>query len=499
MKRGILVGLIAAVSTFYLSLQLTSLEDLVPREKLSSIINSEYQEVRPLISPDGMTLYFSRRNHPDNFGGERDFQDIWLSHYIDGEWSVPTNFGGPINNKKANTLCSITGDGHYALLLDSYKRVKTSVAQVYDSPAGWGAPGDLVIQDFTNLSAYYDFYYQEQSMVLLMAIDDGRGAGEQDLQVSFKQEDGSYSRPKNLGPIVNTGKADFAPFLAADGKTLYFASFGHKGLGGSDLYVTQRLDESWKRWSEPKNLGPGINSEQDENYLSVTGDFSYVYFESYPHGSKEKDIYRAPLPQQFHPQYLAPQQEAPTSEFVATDSKPRPNTQSPSYTPTIESDEQLSSALREEKSETPFLGNLATRQYFQEGQVKSKVLNNTYFLYNSYQLSPDCISKLKEISKVLHSNPRLEVQIEGYADSWGTNKSNLRISYLRAQAAAHYLLDQGVLGQRLLVDANGEEKPLASNDDEKDGRELNRRVEITLINSAEVYNQGTRDKSSSEL
>lgn len=478
---------IAFAGTLYLSLQPSNLE-VTPREKLSSIINSEYQEVRPLISADGMTLYFCRRNHPENQGGSRDVQDIWVSHFIDGAWSQPKNLGTPINNKKANTLCSITADGSYALLLDGYKKVKTPLAQAYDSPAGWGAPGEVDIQGFANLSSYYDFYYQEQSMVLLMAIDDGQGSGKQDLHVSFKQKDGSYSRPRNLGREINSSKADFAPFLAADGKTLYFASFGHEGLGGSDLYVTQRLDDSWKRWSEPKNLGPGINSEQDENYLSVTGDFSYIYFESYPKGSKEKDIYRAPLPRQFHPQNLGPKEEVLPSEFVATISESEPDKLAQNAPPQLDQVD-LSKERVEDKPESHYLGNLAIWQYFHEGQVKSKVLNNTYFSSNSYQLSPEYISKLKEISNILLNNPAMEVQLEGHADSRGSNETNLRISYLRAQTAAHFLIDQGIPGHRLQVIGNGEEKPLASNDDEKEGRELNRRVEITLILAKRVSSQ----------
>ena len=355
-------------------------------------------------------MYFCRRNHPENQGGSKDFQDIWVSHYIDGTWSEPTNFGKPINNKKANTLCSITSDGSYIMLLDGYKKVKTPLAQAHNSPAGWGAPEEVNIQGFTNLSAYYDFYYHEQSMVLLMAIDDGQGTGEQDLHVSFLQQDGSYSHPNNLGRTVNSGKSDFAPFLAADGKTLYFASFGHEGLGGSDLYVTQRLDDSWNRWSKPKNLGPGINSQQDENYLSVTGDFSYIYFESYPEGSKERDIYRAPLPRQFHPQYIVPQDEIPTDELVVTNFEPA-SAALKQHDPIDHHD--LSMKFLEEKPAAPFLGNLATWQYFQQGQVKSKVLSNTYFSYNSYQLSPKCMSTLKEISHILQKNPTMEVQLEG--------------------------------------------------------------------------------------
>ena len=496
---------IAAIGILYLSLKSNLLEDDVPREKLSATINSDFQEVRPLISPDGKTLYFSRRHHPQNTGGSKDYQDIWVTSFEDGQWTTPTKLDEPLNNKKANTLCFMSGDGSYALLFDSYKRVKTPLVQAYDSPAGWGAPGEVEIKDFVNRSSYYDFYFEENSEVLLSAIDDGDGLGKQDLHVSFKQDDGSYSKPKNLGDVINTAMDDFAPFLAADGKTLYFASFGHDGFGGSDFYVSYRLDESWKRWTEPKNLGAGINTEDDENYLSITADFRYVYFESYPTGAEEKDIYRAILPRQFHPENLAP--APPSTDVIATAKQaPKQNTEESPVAVRGTSKEEKQAAIKRAVSQPPLPnapyasadnvqqrthqlapGNLNTRQSLADGLVRSKVLRNSYFSFGSYQLSNDNQRLLAEISEMLKANPALEAQLEGHADSWGTDDVNLRISYLRAQAAAHYLIDRGISGNRLQVTGSGSQVPLASNDDEKEGRELNRRVEVTLVGPASVY------------
>jgi len=501
MNRRILVLLIAVGGVLYLSLKSRLLTEEVPRERLSSTINSEYQEVRPLISADGTRLYFSRRNHPDNTGGAKDFQDIWYSDFQQGSWTTPVRLPEPLNNKKTNTLCSITSDGHYALLLDSYKRVKTPLAQAYDSPAGWGAPGELVIRDFVNTSSYYDFYFYQQSEIILSAIDNGTGYGEQDLHISFKQEDGSYSKPKNLGPVINSKKADFAPFLAADGKTLYFASFGHQGLGGSDFYVCYRLDDSWQRWTTPKNLGPGINSPNDENYLSIPSDFSYVYFESYPEGAKNKDIYRAPLPRQFHPESLAPQATTmPLAGNQNNGPSPEPSqTNMATSVPARPVDRQAVSqkqiAAAKQLREVPLDGqkreiaNLPARQYFTDGQVEIRILNNSYFEYNSYQITADCKEKLNDLAKLLIDNPTIDVKLEGHADNWGADEANLRLSYLRAQSAAHYLIDQGVSGNQIMVLAAGEERPLASNDDEKEGRELNRRVEITLMTTPSVISE----------
>jgi outer membrane protein OmpA-like peptidoglycan-associated protein len=508
MKRGVLVLFIAAVGILYLSLKSKLLEDDVPREKLSSTINSDFQEVRPLISPDGKTLYFSRRNHPENTGGPKDYQDIWVSHFEDGQWTTPTKLSEPINNKKANTLCAISSDGGYMMLFDSYKQVKkTPLAHAFDSPAGWGAPGGIEIDNFINRSSYYDFYYEEHSEVLLSAIDDGSGQGEQDLHVSFKQKDGSYSKPKNLGKMINTDQDDFAPFLAADGKTLYFASFGGDGFGGSDFYVSYRLDESWNRWTEPKNLGSGINSRDDENYLSITADFRYIYFESYPTGAEQKDIYRAILPGQFHPEHLAPAPEQPDMIASAEAREPTAPELVNEHSDNEQHEQILETTWEETHSTTdqvatqtylksePYssvedvqprtsqltMDSLGTRQYLEDGQLKSKVLRNHYFPLGSYQLSTPAKTLLVEVSEMLKQNPALEAQLEGHTDSWGSHEINLRLSYLRAQAAAHYLIDHGISGNRLQVIGTGSQSPLASNDDEKEGRELNRRVEVTLM------------------
>jgi outer membrane protein OmpA-like peptidoglycan-associated protein len=213
----------------------------------------------------------------------------------------------------------------------------------------------------------------------------------------------------------------------------------------------------------PRNLGVGINSRHNENYISVTADFSYVYFESYPEGAEDKDIYRAPLPRQFHPESLAP-----------TNNKDQD----------IQANVKTNEAVSPLSSTVHSIGDLEALQYFKDGQVNTRILNNSYFPYNSYSISPESRTKLNEIARLLLDHPAMQVQLKGHADSWGTDKANLRISYLRAQAAAHFLIDQGVSNNRLLVIGAAAEVPMASNDDEKEGRELNRRVEVTLMSPA---------------
>mgnify|MGYP006214647283 CR=1 FL=1 len=120
---------------------------------------------------------------------------------------------------------------------------------------------------------------------LLMTVERPEGFGFKDVYVSTVKEDGTWSKPKNLGSTVNTFEEEANPFLAADGKTLYFASRGHQGYGAYDLFVTKRLDDSWTNWSQPENLGNVINSPGYELsiFLSAKGDKAYI--------GKDRDIY----------------------------------------------------------------------------------------------------------------------------------------------------------------------------------------------------------------
>ena len=327
-------------------------------------------------------------------------------------------------------------------------------------------------------------------------FDNGRGYGDQDLHIAFLQEDGNYGAPINLGPTINSRKADFAPFLAADGQTLFFSSFGHKGLGGSDIYVSKRLDESWRKWSLPVNLGSGVNSELDENYISVTADLKWAYFESYATGSPKKDLYRASLDLQSLLQAtpeapLADSEIAPNAGIDKTQEQTELLSDSQSINQEekalVNGDSNRKEYSRSAKSITskpqthPNQNNIVDQQpRLVEGAMQSKLSGNFYFASNSYRLPTHYQPTLDKITEILKDRPGMEAFIEGHTDNVGPADLNLRISHLRAQSAAHYVLDQGISASRLHILGKGETEPLASNDDEMEGRELNRRVEIVL-------------------
>src|SRR5690606_837619 len=104
---------------------------------------------------------------------------------------------------------------------------------------------------------------------LLMAIEMKKGFGEKDIFVSFRnpKDPNSWTKPLNLGNIINTKAGEFGPFLAADDKTLYFVSSGHAGgYGDADVWMSKRLDDTWTNWSKPVNMGEKINTSGFDAY-----------------------------------------------------------------------------------------------------------------------------------------------------------------------------------------------------------------------------------------
>ena len=273
---------------------------------LDAKINTIFAEVRPFISTDGRELFFCRRNHVGNIGREKDRQDIWITDLQpDGQWSTPRNAGTMINSKSADAICSVSPDGSEIIFFHEEIAPDKVLMRSTRLEDGWSAPEFITVENYYNNDPYVDFFYSYESNVLLMAVTRNDTKGDQDLYISFPRADkNKWSEPVSLGPIVNSNRSDFAPFLAADGRTLFFSSYGHAGLGGCDIYQTTRLDDSWKNWSEPKNLGEGINSAREESYFSISGDYRYIYFESYDLEKEVRDIFRADLPEIFKPASL---------------------------------------------------------------------------------------------------------------------------------------------------------------------------------------------------
>ncbi|GHN00540.1 hypothetical protein WSM22_20290 [Cytophagales bacterium WSM2-2] len=267
---------------------------------LSIKINSVYAEVKPVITGNGKYLFFCRRNHPGNLAKEKDKQDIWVSALgIDDQWSDPRNLGENINGKNADVICSVNDDGTEIYFFNEIIDTRKPLMRSMRNGGGWAAPTPVEIENFYNQNSYIDIFVSSKNKVLILAIQQKDTRGDQDLYVSFPRGENKWSEPINMGTVVNSGQADFAPFLSADGRTLFFSSYRAGGFGGCDIYCTTRLDDTWTKWSAPVNLGSGINSNREESNFSISADNRVIYFESYDPEHEVRDIFKAELPKEF--------------------------------------------------------------------------------------------------------------------------------------------------------------------------------------------------------
>ncbi len=270
--------------------------------KLGPGVNSSFAESHPIISPDGRTLYFSRKNHPQNLG-EENLEDIWVSYLeADSSWSKAVNIGLPLNNKEANSVVGVDPSGNVLFLTDVYHSdQKESVAVSRLVGRSWSQPERLPIEDFYNQSKQSAFHVSVDGSILMMSVEREEGFGGRDLYVSFGKPDGEWTKPLNLGPAINTVGEEGSVFLAADAKTIFFSSDWHSSFGGFDIFVSRRLDDSWTNWSQPKNLGRGINTPADDCCFSLPASADSIFFASNS-GGDNSDLFRADLSPEFRPE-----------------------------------------------------------------------------------------------------------------------------------------------------------------------------------------------------
>lgn len=255
-------------------------------EKLGSQINSDDEELGAILSDDGKTLYFTRAFHANNMGGKYAGTDIWVSKKDEnGNWLPASNAGSPWNNKQSNSVIGINHDHTIVYLLNAYSN-KSGIAFSKLFSGAWGEPEFIPIPGI-NRDDFVGFYVSPTFDVILISMKGKDSFGEEDLYVSLKDSFGKWTEPKNLGPTINTKGFEISPFLSQDKKRLFFSSNGHPGFGDADIFYCDRLFDSWETWSVPKNLGERINSRSYDAFFFIYSD-SVAFFSSNRDGGKSQ-------------------------------------------------------------------------------------------------------------------------------------------------------------------------------------------------------------------
>jgi outer membrane protein OmpA-like peptidoglycan-associated protein len=472
--------------------------------KLPETVSSpDIEETNPVISADGTILYFDRKDNPLNIETPND--DIWYSvKEKNGKWTEAKNIGRPLNNRDNNFVISSSPDNNTLLLGNKYSSDGVSpngggVSIARKGQSGWEIPQDVVIENFVNTNTYVGYYLSNDNKNLLMTVERPEGYGFKDIYVSFVREDGTFSKPKNLGNVVNTFEEETNPFLASDGKTLYFASKGHPGYGYFDLFVTKRLDDTWTNWSKPENLGKIINSSGYELsiFLSAKGDKAYI--------GRESDIWEIDNTVKQDPVALV--------KGKVYDSKTKKVMSAPIVYNALKTNKELGTAISDPSTGSysivlpygekySFMAekegyyavtqnvDLSNLKEYKEIEVdlylnpieKGEIirLNNIFFASGKYELLSESYGELDKLLQVLKSNSKMKIEISGHTDAVGADNDNMTLSNNRANAVMNYLLEKGIAKNRLSAKGYGETKFIATNDTEE-GKQLNRRVEFVIL------------------
>jgi OmpA-OmpF porin, OOP family len=490
-------------------------------EPLDEKVNSEYKELNPLLSPDGKTLYFSRRNHPQNTGGVQDKEDIWYSELgEDGKWQLARNIGAPLNNAEPNfinAISSITPDGTAAIMLLGNKylgngKMSAGVSVSTYENGKWTTPVPVTIANEYNLHERANYFLTNTRKAIIMAVERRDSHGDRDLYVSFLQPDSVWSEPLNLGNAINTAADESAPFLAGDDRTLYFSSKGFSGYGGADIYISRRLDDTWTNWSEPENLGPEINSPHDDLFFNIPNFSEYAY---YSRGVSENnlDIYRARLPIFREPDIwvtvkgrsTAAATGNPVGAKVMVESLPGGNPvvtvqadpetgvyevklkAGQLYTARAEANDYVSANQHIDLRQVTVARTIDHKDFALQTVPAARVerdatfiLNNIFFELNKSDLKPGAFDELNQLKKMMEEHPAMTVEISGHTCDLGDETYNLTLSRKRAEAVKQYLVKSGISEKRIEVAFFGERKPLVPNTS-LENREKNRRVEFKIV------------------
>ena len=474
-------------------------------EKLPEYISDKtFSERNPVISADGKTLYFLRDKCNLNIGDDIEKSDAWYSELINGQWSKPVNMNRPINNPEHNFVVSVSPDNNTLIVANKYKENGESngggISITNRTRTGWEVPKEMVIKDFKNKNKYVGYYLASDKKHLLMCVErEGEGYGKKDVYVSFLENGESWSKPLNLGSVLNSFDEEANPFLAPDGKTLYFSSKGHQGYGSYDLFVSKRLDDTWTNWSKPKNLGNIINSpDSDLSYIiSAKGDKAFL--------SRGDDLYEIINKVEQDPVVLikgkvfdSKTNEILSAPIVYNDLKTNKelgtaisNPSTGSYSIVLPYGKRYSFMAQKEGyyAVTQNVDVSIITEYkeivvdlylnpIEKGQTIR--LNNIFFDSGKYDLLPESHAELDRLFKVLKENKGLQIEIGGHTDAVGSDTNNMTLSNNRANAVMNYLVAKGITASRLSAKGYGETKFIATNETEE-GKQLNRRVEFVIL------------------
>ncbi len=479
-------------------------QDFILKKLEISINTSGFDEISPCISSDGQRLYYTRTGYPDfdqtliesdqdlsiilpkikydqrlreiytllgdRPGGkiyESDFnQDIWEARWDGNKFVADNHPEYPLNNALPNSVSSFGADDQTLILINQFvegggmAKGFSSVKQKEDGT--WDFPKPLPINNYHNSGEDVNLTMSGDGQVIILSMEREDGMGQSDLYISFKQENGNWSRPENMGSGVNSPWRETTPHLSNDGLSLYFASNrGYTTSGGSDIYVQERIGKNWKNWSAPRRFKAPINSDAHDSHPYFNAATGQLYFSSTRDGSSDIFMIQIREPE-----------------------KKRDSVASGTFVSQVEKVVVLSSQkIRSQKKDDQMKLLIATHPMIQTPvSIGEKIaLKPILFRRSTAEILSRSYFEIERVADYLRRHPYVKVRIAGHTDNQGDRDQLYVLSRDRALEVMRSLAKIGDIGiNRMEAVGHGGDLPIASNQSEK-GRRKNRRVEIEII------------------
>lgn len=473
---------------------------VITPEELSDTVNQFILQYFPALTADGETLLFTALR-PEND------EDLYVTHFKDGHWTTPTSISDKINTAENEGTGTLSADGRTLVFTACNRRDGYGSCDLYISRKNgkdWEAPKNIGINVNT------PFWESQPTLspdgrTLYFISDRKGGLGGRDVWYTSLQKNGEWSPAKNIGGPVNTPDDEASPYLHANGHTLFFASEGHEGFGGYDLFFS---DSTAAGWQKPENLGYPINTSDNQVALVITSDSQYGYYSldtKRVGNQRVSRLYRFRLPAELQQKFNA----ANYLKGLVTDARSgksvkanielidlktgkvvqrfSTDTESGNYLTTLPNGTEWGLYVNAAGYFYKSLSFDYTQKNKAEGlQLDIKlepmninsfgVLSNIYFETGKADLQDKSRTELNKLIDELKLQPTLRIEIAGHTDDVGDSKQNQILSQKRAQSVVDYLISAGVPRERIRAIGFGESKPIAPNTSEEN-RQLNRRIE----------------------
>ena len=474
-------------------------------------INTENDEYFPALTADEQTLVITVRRPKDEYTINQNNlfeEDFYKSKRINGYWSKVQLLGPPINTHGNEGAQCISPDGKFLIYTACNRQDGYGSCDLYISEREgdkWGQPVNMGPNVNTNK-------WESQPTIapdgktLYFASNRPGGKGNIDIWVCIK-ENNEWSKVYNLGEPINTPGNEMSPFIHTDGKTLYFSSDYHIGMGGMDLFMSRLANDG--KWENPVNLGYPINTYEDEVSLVVNANGNMGYISSNRFGGFGKlDLFTFEMPEHLRPEkvnymkgivYDSKTKQKLKARFQIIDIENN-NIVVESYSDSISGEflvciptnknyalnvskdkylfysENITVTGLHKHSE-PFIKDIPLKAIQKNQNI---ILKNIFFDTDKYDLKPESNAELQHLVLFMKQNPHLKVEISGHTDNIGSDEHNQILSEKRAKAVYDFLILNGIDKNRMTYKGYGETKPIDTNDTEE-GRANNRRTEFTVI------------------